>query len=65
MFIYMAAKTSRETWDAIIPHWLRVSHASRNYMIAMALKGYLQNLILPLTQKLSSNQKACRFRRRS
>lgn len=39
-FLYLIGKLKPAAWDAIIPHGPKVSLASREYMIAMALKGF-------------------------
>lgn len=39
MFLYLIGKLKPEAWDAIIPHGPKVSIASRELMIAMAIKG--------------------------
>ena len=39
MLLYLIAKIRPEAWDAIIPHGPKISAASREYMIAIALKG--------------------------
>jgi hypothetical protein len=43
-FLYILAKLRPEMWDAIIPHGPKVSNASREYMIAMAIKGFESEL---------------------
>jgi hypothetical protein len=59
LFLYMIAKIRPEAWDAIIPHSPRVSQASREYMTAMALKGFAAELGKGATaQKLTGIQKA-------
>ena len=44
LFLYLVAKMRPEAWDAIIPHSPQVSVASREYLIAMALKGFSAEL---------------------
>jgi hypothetical protein len=44
MFLYLIGKIKPEAWDAIIPHGPKVSIAAREYMIAMALKGFSAEL---------------------
>jgi hypothetical protein len=44
LFLYIIAKLKPEAWDAIHPHGPRVSIASREYMIAMAVKGFASEL---------------------
>ena len=44
IFLYLLAKMRPEAWDAIIPHGPKVSVASREYLIAMALKGFSSEL---------------------
>lgn len=57
MFVYMVAKIKPEAWDAIIPHGPRVSGASRDYIVAMALKGFSAELgDRAITQKLAGIQ---------
>jgi hypothetical protein len=59
MFLYLVAKIKPEAWDAIIPHGPRVSQASRDYMTAIALKGFAAELgNRAVTQKLAGVQKA-------
>jgi hypothetical protein len=43
-FLYLIAKLRPEAWDAIYPHGPRVSIASREYLIAMAIKGFQTEL---------------------
>jgi len=43
-FLYLIAKLKPEIWDAIHPHGPRVSSASREYLIAMAIKGFESEL---------------------
>ena len=58
MFLYLVAKIRPEAWDAIIPHGPKVSLASREYMIAIALKGFSSELDnRAVTQKLRAVQK--------
>jgi hypothetical protein len=58
MFLYLVAKIRPEAWDAIIPHGPRVSAASREYMIAIALKRFSSELGKRAeTQKLAAIQK--------
>jgi hypothetical protein len=44
MFLYLIAKINPQAWDAIIPHGPKVSAAARDYMVAMALKGFAAEL---------------------
>lgn len=44
MFMYMIAKMKPQIWDVIGPTGLKVSPASREYMIAIALKGFSSEL---------------------
>jgi hypothetical protein len=44
IFLYLVAKLRPEAWDAIIPHGPKVSVASREYLIALALKGFASEL---------------------
>jgi hypothetical protein len=44
IFLYLLAKIRPEAWDAIIPHSPQVSIASREYLIAMAVKGFSAEL---------------------
>jgi hypothetical protein len=44
MFLYLIAKINPQAWDAIIPHGPKISAAAREYMIAMALKGFSAEL---------------------
>ena len=44
MFLYLIGKLKPAAWDAIIPHGPKVSIASREYMIAIALKGFSAEL---------------------
>jgi len=54
----MLAKIRPEAWDAIIPHGPKVSVASREYLIAMALKGFSSELAnRAVSQKLAAVQK--------
>src|SRR3569623_519673 len=58
IFLYMLAKIRPEAWDAIIPHGPRVSVASREYLIAMALKGFSSELAnKAVSQRLVALQK--------
>jgi len=58
VFLYMLAKIRPEAWDAIIPHSPKVSVASREYLIAMALKGFSSELAnKAVSQKLAAVQK--------
>jgi|SRR6185312_9655772 len=53
IFLYLLAKVRPEAWDAIIPHGPKVSAASREYLIALALKGFASELAdKAVTQKL-------------
>ena len=44
MLLYLIGKMNPKAWDAIIPHGPKVSAAAREYMIAMALKGFSAEL---------------------
>lgn len=44
LFLYIIGKLKPEAWDAIHPHGPKVSIASREYMIAMAVKGFASEL---------------------
>lgn len=44
MFLYLVAKIRPEAWDAIIPHGPSVSVASKELLIAVALKGFASEL---------------------
>jgi hypothetical protein len=44
LFLYIIGKLKPQAWDAIHPHGPRVSIASREYMIAMAVKGFASEL---------------------
>ena len=44
MILYLIGKLNPAAWDAIIPHGPRVSIASREYMIAIAIKGFSAEL---------------------
>lgn len=44
MFLYLVGKLNPKAWDAINPHGPKVSAAVREYMIAMALKGFSAEL---------------------
>ena len=58
LFLYLVAKIRPEAWDAIIPHGPQVSAASKEYLIAMALKGFSAELNNDaVSQKLGSIQK--------
>jgi len=58
MFLYLVAKIRPEAWDAIIPHGPKVSRASREYMTALALKGFAAELgNRSVTEKLGGIQK--------
>lgn len=58
VFLYMLAKIRPEAWDAIIPHGPKVSVASREYLIAMALKGFSSELAnKAVAQRLGALQK--------
>lgn len=43
-FLYFIGRLKPEAWDAIHPHGPRVSIASREYLIAMAIKGFESEL---------------------
>lgn len=43
-FLYLIGKLKPEAWDAIHPHGPRVSVASREYLIAMTVKGFAAEL---------------------
>ena len=43
-FLYLIAKLKPGIWDVIHPHGPRVSIASREYLIAMAIKGFESEL---------------------
>jgi hypothetical protein len=59
MFLYLIAKMRPEAIDGIIPHGPKVSLASREYMIALALKGFSSELEnRAVSQKLGAVQKA-------
>ncbi len=59
LFLYLIAKIRPEAWDAIIPHSPQVSVASREYMIAMALKGFSTELHnKTVVQRLGAIQKS-------
>jgi hypothetical protein len=54
----MLAKIRPEAWDAIVPHSPKVSVASREYLIAMALKGFSSELTnKAVSQKLAAVQR--------
>jgi hypothetical protein len=58
IFLYIIAKIRPEALDAIIPHSPSVSVASREYLIAMALKGFSAELSnKAVAQKLGAIQK--------
>ncbi|HWF10599.1 MAG TPA: hypothetical protein VG297_19160 [Bryobacteraceae bacterium] len=58
LFLYLIARVRPEAWDAIIPHGPKVSAASREYLIAMALKGFGAELAnKPASQKLGAIEK--------
>ena len=58
IFLYLLAKIRPEAWDAIIPHSPQVSVASREYLIAMALKGFSSELPnKAVSEKLGAIQK--------
>jgi len=42
--LYLIAKLKPEAWDAIHPHGPKISAASREYLIAMAVKGFAAEL---------------------
>jgi hypothetical protein len=44
LFLYIIGRLKPEAWDAIYPHGPKVSIASREYMIAMAVKGFASEL---------------------
>ena len=44
LLLYIIAKLNPAAWDAIIPHGPQISVASREYLIAMALKGFSAEL---------------------
>jgi hypothetical protein len=44
LFLYIIGRLKPEAWDAIHPHGPKVSIASREYMIAMAVKGFASEL---------------------
>ena len=44
LHLYLIAKINPQAWDAIIPHGPKVSPAAREYLIAMALKGFSAEL---------------------
>jgi hypothetical protein len=59
IFLYLIAKMRPEAWDAIIPQSPQVSVASREYLIAMALKGFSAELSnKALAQKLTGIEKS-------
>ena len=58
LLLYLLAKIRPEAWDAIIPYGPKVSVASREYLIAQALKGFSAELSnRSVSQKLASIQK--------
>jgi hypothetical protein len=58
IFLYLIAKMRPEAWDAIIPRSPQVSVASREYLIAMALKGFPAELPnKAVAQKLTGIEK--------
>lgn len=58
LFLYLLARVRPEAWDAIIPHGPKVSPASREYLIAMALKGFGSELANKnASQKLGAIEK--------
>jgi len=58
MFLYIIGKLKPQAWDAIHPHGPRVSIASREYMIAMAVKGFASELSnRAVARKLAGVQK--------
>ena len=58
-FLYLFARLKPEIWDAIIPHGPRVSIASREYLIAMAIKGFASELSHHMdVSKLAAVQKS-------
>ena len=59
LFAYIIGKLQPAAWDAIHPHGPRVSLASREYMIAMAVKGFASELgNRAVARKLAGVQKA-------
>lgn len=59
MFLYLIGKLKPAAWDAINPHGPKISIASREYMIAMAIKGFSTELEnRTVGRKLSALQKA-------
>lgn len=57
-FLYLIGKLKPEAWDAIHPHGPRVSVASREYLIAMAVKGFAAELgNRAVARRLSAVQK--------
>ena len=44
LLLYIIGRLKPEAWDAIHPHGPRVSLASREYLIAMAIKGFASEL---------------------
>src|SRR6476620_6236990 len=58
LFLYIIGKLKPQAWDAIHPHGPRVSLASREYMIAMAVKGFAAELSnRAVARKLTGVQK--------
>ncbi len=59
VFLYVIGRLKPEAWDAIHPHGPRVSIASREYAIAMAVKGFASELRdRAVARKLAGVQKA-------
>lgn len=59
MFLYIIGKLKPQIWDAIHPHGPRVSIASREYMIAMAVKGFASEMSnRVVARKLAGVEKA-------
>jgi len=58
-YLYLIAKMKPEAWDAIHPHGPKVSPASREYLIAMAIKGFATELEnAAVKRRLTTVQKA-------
>ena len=58
LFLYIIGKLKPQAWAAIHPHGPRVSIASREYMIAMAVKGFASELSnRAVARKLAGVQK--------
>ncbi|MEA3211342.1 MAG: hypothetical protein QOE70_4399 [Chthoniobacter sp.] len=58
LFLFLIGRLKPEAWDAIHPHGPRVSIASREYMVAMAVKGFSSELEnRAVVQKLAGVQK--------